>query len=317
MQRSRFLVLCASVVGASGLLLMKSPEGSGRTPCAPRSDECEEAADALLNVNINEANADYWIAIANCLNDDDDFDDCEEAASDALQEALALAQEQFDARVDACALLGGGPYDPDLDEEDFSTTIDNSYLPFKPGRTLIYEKQTADGLETVKVKTLKENGIVEIDGFSCRAVQDTVDLNGQLVEDTTDWYAQDEDGTVWYFGELAKNYDEDGFLDNLDGSWRTGRQNAKPGIVMKAHPAVGDFYRQEFFVNEAEDLARVVALDETVTVPYGTFKHCIQIEESAPLEPGHVTQKFYAAGTGLVLEVSADGTRTELVKIKK
>jgi hypothetical protein len=189
-----------------------------------------------------------------------------------------------------------------------------------PGQTLVYEKMTPEGLEQVEVTALHET--VEIDGFLCRSVQDVVTLDGEVIEDTIDWLAQRNNGSyaceageVWYFGEIAKNY-EDGFLDNLDGSWRTGRDEAKPGILMPASPAVGDVYRQEFLLNEAEDMAMVVSLDQTVHVKYGTFHHCLQTVEWSLLEPGTIEYKYYAPGIGLVLEFDPEtGESLELVQI--
>jgi hypothetical protein len=160
------------------------------------------------------------------------------------------------------------------------------------------------------------NTTVTIDGFTVRAVDDSVTLDGVLSEDATDYYGQNSDGSVWYFGEVSRQY-VDGFLDDLEGSWRTGRESALPGIIMLGTPHVGDFYRQEYQPDVAEDVARVVALDETVTIGIGTFEHCVKTEETSGLEPDALEWKFYAPGIGMVLDLDLEtGDRLELVDIK-
>ncbi|MBI4563400.1 MAG: hypothetical protein HY716_01730 [Planctomycetes bacterium] len=131
-----------------------------------------------------------------------------------------------------------------------------------------------------------------------------------------DWFAQDKDGNVWYFGEDSKEI-EDGVVVSTEGSWEAGVGGAQPGILMLADPKVGISYQQEFAEGVAEDMARVKSLSESVTVPVGTFEGCIETMEWTPLEPGARESKFYAPGVGLVLEVSlrGGGARIELVEI--
>ncbi|HXJ33293.1 MAG TPA: hypothetical protein VMS22_04570 [Candidatus Eisenbacteria bacterium] len=137
-----------------------------------------------------------------------------------------------------------------------------------------------------------------------------------VLEDTRDWFAQDDDGNVWYFGENTTLVDR-GLPVDLSGTWTAGIDGAQAGIVMEAHPALGDFYRQEFLLGEAEDLAEVTGLDESVTVPFGAFDHCLKTTESAPIAPGDVSDKFYVAGVGNLLTVEPNGDRSELVQITK
>lgn len=277
-------------------------------------DECAEVAKATYKADKAGAKEDYWIAIAKCINHDDDDDGCREDAEDQLEEDLELARARKRARLELCEMLGGEEYDPDLDDDEFGPNVDNEYFPLVPGRTLVYEKQSSEGFEHVEITTLFETR--DIDGVQCRVVQDTAYLDGEVVEDTTDWYAQHDDGTVWYYGEIALNY-EDGFLDNVDGSWRTDVDGALPGILMLAEAHVGDVYRQEYLIGEAEDVALVLATDETVTVAAGTFEHCVKTEDWTPIEPGNYEHKYYAPGIGLVLEVDvASGERLELVQIR-
>src|SRR5919197_5189741 len=152
-------------------------------------------------------------------------------------------------------------------------------------------------------------------GVTCIEVRDRV-WNDELIEDTRDWYAQDKEGNVWYFGENAKEIDH-GLVVSLEGSWTAGVDFAKPGIIMEAHPATGDFYRQEFSLGTAEDVAKVVSVDQDVSVPAGKFDDCLKTKDTSPLDPGVVEFKFYAPGVGQVLETDpSTGERLALIRIK-
>ena len=152
--------------------------------------------------------------------------------------------------------------------------------------------------------------------MTCIVVKNRVTLNGELVEETFDWYAQDRDGNVWYFGEEAKDY-ENGVVVSTKGSWEAGIDGALPGIIMQANPQVGDPYRQEFYAGEAEDMAQVLSITESVTVPHGSYDRVVRTMDWTPLEPGKVEDKFYASGIGLILEVIVEGGegRVELIDI--
>ena len=146
-------------------------------------------------------------------------------------------------------------------------------------------------------------------------MRDTVTVDDELVEDTYDWYAQDKEGNVWYMGEDSKEY-EDGAVVSTEGSWEAGVDGAKPGMIMKGNPQAGDSYRQEYYKGEAEDMAKVISLNESVSVPYGSFENCLQTEEWTPLEPDVLEHKYYAPSVGLVLEVDIESEdRVELIDI--
>lgn len=311
MKHSKLLLIVAGTLALPAVLSFAAP-----APRAASGNACDEAADAVLNGARHEARADFWIQVARCINDPDGpLAACVQEAMDARDEALELAEQQHRARLKLCAMLGPGRYDPPIQPGAFSSSVTNPWMPLVPGRTLVYEKTTPKGLERVAVTTLART--VEIEGVECRAVRDLETLNGAVVEDTEDWFAQHGNGAVWYFGELALNYDEQGFLEDIGGSWRAGKDGAKPGILMLAAPAPGDLYRQEYFLNEAEDVAQVLSVSETVVVPYGTFTNCLQTLEWSPLEPEDYETKYYASGIGLVLEVDiATGERLELVQIR-
>ena len=141
-------------------------------------------------------------------------------------------------------------------------------------------------------------------------------MDGELTEDTLDWFAQDKAGNVWYFGEESKQF-EDGIVIGIDGSWQAGVDDAKPGIVMKAKPKVGDVYRQEYAISEAEDIADVVALGQTISVHGKTYKNVLVTHEFSGLEPSANERKFYAPNVGNVLVIDDEtGERSELIGIR-
>lgn len=219
------------------------------------------------------------------------------------------------------------PYHPVIDPANFVGTIDNPYLPLAPGTTFIYEAETEDGLARNVIVVTHETKVIL--GVTCTVVLDTetvydeVTPAGRVEEETEDWFAQDVEGNVWYFGEFttAYEYDEQGNPTGTSnaGSWEAGQGDpvAQPGIVMQADPKPGESYRQEFFEGEAEDMAKVLRLNASVSVPYGDFEDCLETKEWTALDPGHVEQKFYAPGVGLVLVLEHHGkiVRVELVDI--
>ena len=150
-------------------------------------------------------------------------------------------------------------------------------------------------------------------GVKCVVVHDTVTLDGKMVEDTLDWYAQDKQGAVWYFGEATKEF-KSGGRTSTEGSWEGGVKGAQPGIVMPAAPKPGDPYRQEFLSGEAEDMGQVVTTNETVTVPAGTYKNCVKTKDWSMLESGSEF-KWYAKGIGFVRSESTVGEVVTLTSV--
>lgn len=206
-------------------------------------------------------------------------------------------------------------YNPEINPENFSNVVTNTYFPLDPGQVYTYTSQTPDGLETVVVTVLAETR--QVDGVICTVVRDVVSLDGVLIEDTYDWYAQDNEGNVWYFGEDVSNY-ENGEFQDKDGSFEAGIDGALPGIIMLANPVLELPYRQEYSFNIAEDWGKVVAKDVTVTTPYGTFDNCIKTADWNALEPdAPMEYKYYAPGVGNVKEeVEGTGEVLELISIE-
>lgn len=199
----------------------------------------------------------------------------------------------------------GGNYAFDLTPADFVAVIDNPYLPFTVGSSWVYE---GDG-EHIEVSVLAETRVVM--GITATIVRDTVSADGEVTEDTYDWYAQDAAGNVWYLGEDTTTY-QDGNPVSHEGSWEAGVDGALPGIVMPATPVVGDAYRQEFYLGHAEDLAAVARIGDSVSTPYGDFTGLLVTTEWTALSPDEVEEKYYAAGVGLVFEDVVRGEPAQL-----
>lgn len=208
-------------------------------------------------------------------------------------------------------------YQPDMNPAKFtnSTTLTNPYFPMEAGKKYIFEAQTEDGKERIEVQRLAATKVVM--GITCVIVNDKVWLNNVLIEDTDDWYAQDNDGNVWYLGEEVDNFNADGSFKDHHGSWEAGVDGAQPGIVMLADPQVGMTYRQEYYFNEAEDQGEVIALGQTVVTPYGTFTNCVKTHDWTELEPDLNENKFYAPGIGLVKAINVtDNEEENLIDIQ-
>jgi hypothetical protein len=197
-----------------------------------------------------------------------------------------------------------GPYDWTIDPADFVTTVDNPYFPLEPGTTLVYEGASHGEREVVTIHVTERTK--EILGVTCVVVRDTVEVAGELHEDTFDWYAQDVDGNVWYMGEDTKEYEE-GKVVSTEGSWEAGVDGALPGIIMPATPEVGLAYTQEHYAGKAEDKGEIVSLGEHVMVPHRSFDDVIVTEDWTPLEPRFREHKYYAPGVGVVFEEIVEG----------
>jgi hypothetical protein len=182
-------------------------------------------------------------------------------------------------------------YTPHIDPSEFTTKVDNEYFPMKPGTTFVYEGKGERDEMSVTHHTRKVMGMV------CVVVDDREWDGDKLVERTYDWFAQDKEGNVWYFGEDTKEY-ENGEVVSTKGSWEAGVDGAKPGIIMPADPKVGQSYRQEYYPGEAMDMAKVLSLNASVRVPYGSFDHALDTKEWTPLQPGFSEKKYYVRGVG-------------------
>ncbi len=232
------------------------------------------------------------------------------------------------ARASADAAASSSPTSPmpiptgdepvDLDPADFTPEITNRFWPMDVGDRWVYEEVDDEGeIQTVEVTVGPETHTVAA-GIEARVVHDVVTQDGEVVEDTYDWYAQDRDGNIWYLGEDTTEF-EDGEPVSTAGSWEAGVDGAQPGVLIPVDPRPGMAYRQEHLAGEAEDRAEVVSLSEEVTIPLGTFTDVLQTRETTPLEPDVEELKHYAPGIGLVLVVQTSGgsSRETLVETSR
>jgi hypothetical protein len=226
--------------------------------------------------------------------------------------ALAGCGDDGDGEAGRDLPQGGEPVE--LDPAEFTTEIDNPYWPMSPGSRWVYSETDEDGEHRIVV-TVTERTKTTADGVEARVVRDVVS-NGELIEVTDDWYAQDSEGNVWYLGEDTAEY-ENGKVVTRRGSFEAGVDGAQAGIIMPADPQPGMTYRQEYYEGKAEDRGEVLALGQMAEAPAGHFKDTALINDTNPLEPKVSELKFYAPGVGPVLAVSVSGEagdREELLR---
>ena len=306
-----------------GLVITPAPalaDGKGKH-WVPRA--CSKTASSAYLACSYEVRDDYWIAKGNCYNlsDKEEQAECFAEAKEEYKEAKGECRDQLEARKELCEELGEAPYDPQLEPEEFvddpgyigGSVAPNKYFPLVPGYQWVYEGETEEGTETITVTVTGDTKEIEYPVesgkiFECAVVHDVVELDGDVIEDTFDWYAQDNRGNVWYFGEISLEF-EDGELVSIDGSWTAGVDGAKPGIIMHASPDPTNenqpnLYRQEFFLGDAEDVGEVKELGGSVDVLGTVYPSHVIIEDTTPLEPDVSEDKYYAEGLGLYKEVN-------------
>jgi hypothetical protein len=200
---------------------------------------------------------------------------------------------------------------------NFVRRVDNPWFPLIPGTTFVY-RGVKDGKAARDVYSVTSS-TKRIQGVLCTAVRDRLFLAGKLEERTTDWYAQDRRGNVWYFGEATAELDRAGRVTSTEGTWQAGRDGAQAGIYMTARPAVGQSRRQEFYKGHAEDHFAILTLRGSVSVPYVSSNRALLTKEWTPLEPGTLDHKYYVRGIGQVKEVTVKGPleRAELVSMQR
>jgi hypothetical protein len=206
---------------------------------------------------------------------------------------------------------GGEPVE--LDPTDFVAEIDNPYWPMSHGSKWVYREIDEEGNE-LRVEVTVTDRAKKILGIDATVVHDVVTEDGEVIEDTYDWYAQDTGGNIWYLGEDTKEY-ENGKVVTTKGSWEAGVDGAQAGIILPGKPRVGMAYRQEYYAGEAEDNGEILSLDEKAEVPFGSFDGLLMTKDTTPLEPDVLEHKLYASGVGLVLTLDvAGGGREELLR---
>ena len=190
--------------------------------------------------------------------------------------------------------------------------IDNKYFPLKPGTTMIYNG-SSDGDPTRDVFAVS-NETKEILGIPTRVIHDDGYVKDKHEEMTNDWFAQDDQGNIWYMGEFTTDLSN---KKSHEGSWEAGVKGARAGIIMEAIPKVGDTYNQEFSKGVSEDKGSVLSLNEKVSVPYGSFSNVLKTKDFSPLEPKIVENKYYAQNIGEIkaLNVKGEQEKETLIQI--
>ncbi len=207
------------------------------------------------------------------------------------------------------------PTQPDPDQ--LNPEITNPWFPLEPGTRWTYSEISEDGEKLEVVVTASSETVEIANGATARVVRDTVTLDGEIIEDTLDWYAQDEAGTVWYLGEDTAEF-ENGKITTREGSFEAGVDGALPGVIMPGEPTVGMEYRQEYYEGVAEDNGAVIGTDQQASVPAGEYDGLLQTADTNALEPKVLEHKFYADGVGLVLTLDPkDKGREELLSVEQ
>jgi len=309
-----------SIVVLSMFCLVTGQATAGDSDDEEIAPGCTGIATAAFKACRHEIQDDFWIATGNCNNlpDPSARAECNEKAKAAREEAREDCEAQRAARGELCTAIGEAPYAPQINRSMFVNPADiggsvapNPYFPLVRGRTWILKS----GDETITTTVTRETK--RILGVTCAVIQDVVEEDGEVIESTKDWYAQDLQGNVWYFGESTQDF-ENGELFSIDGSWTAGLDGARAGIVMKAMRTVGDVYRQEFSLANAEDAAEIISLTGSASVPAGSCNgDCLITKDYTPISPGVFEHKYYAPGVGMILEVDPNtGKRVELVEIR-
>lgn len=206
------------------------------------------------------------------------------------------------------------------------TVVDNDYWPLSSLPAAVYFSESDDGCEVseVIVSGATRSGFAAPYGdIEAIVVGDRewvdAECTGEyvLAEATEDWFAQDDDGNVWYLGEDTVAWDDENDCLTSGGAWEAGVDGALAGVVILGSPAVGRSYQQEYYAGEAEDRAKVLRLDAPVSIAFGDYDGCMKTKEYTPLSPGEIEHKYYCrlsqGGFGLMLVEEIKG-RTRRVE---
>ena len=201
-----------------------------------------------------------------------------------------------------------------VDPSHFTRPVGNPWYPLRPGT--VTHLRGSDGPHRYRERVLVTHRTRTIQGVRARVVLDVLRrLDGSLAERTHDWYADDNDGNVWYLGENTATYDRHGHVSSREGSWQAGVGGARAGLIMPADPHPTDAYRQEYDRGNAEDQAWIVQADADARTPYRHFRHAVRSFEWSRLERDVMSQKLYAKGIGIVSERDLAGGQESFVLV--
>jgi len=216
------------------------------------------------------------------------------------------------ALLTACGGGGAKQVAPTVNPADFQAKVDHPLFPLSSRGAKVFEGEERDPETGEVIKTRLESTLLPqtdvVAGVEVTVLQEKDyenGENGELVESTLDYFAQHRDGSVYYFGERVDKY-EGGKVVGHEGQWLAGEGANEPGIYMPAKLVLGQTFEQEKAPGLAEDASKVVALDETVTTPAGSFSGCVKTEDFSPLDK--TTEfKYYCPGVGLAREEPPGG----------
>jgi hypothetical protein len=207
----------------------------------------------------------------------------------------------------------------DLVEPTFSapTTVDNPLFPISDLHSAILLGNDEGNPLRIETVLLPEPKVIDVDGQKVETLvsQFVSYLDGRIHEVALDWYAQDDAGNVWYFGEDVFNY-EDGVVADTDGTWIAG-EDGPPGMIMPADPQIGQAYRPENIPDLVFEEVTVKSLDLTVDGPRGPVSGAMVGTENHLLEGNYEDKTFapgygeFASGVGANLEALALAVPTD------
>ena len=180
--------------------------------------------------------------------------------------------------------------------------ITNSFLPLGHLKQDVLQSKTERVERTAKPELHKTFQVGD-QVVEALVVEDREFQDGKLAEVALDYFAQADDGAVYYLGEDVDEY-ENGKVTDHSGAWLLGKDTQVPGVLMPAHPKVGDKFQPENVPQITREDDEVLSISETVKVPAGTYNGCVKIREK--LSDGKTEYKFYAPGVGCVKEVEPD-----------
>jgi len=196
--------------------------------------------------------------------------------------------------------FGNLPYNIIVNPANFETIniTGNTYFPIIQGTTLHYQGFEEEE-DSIMVSVHFTTQTKEIMGVTCVTIVSNIWENGELSQESEGWYAQDLEGNVWCFGTNIQEI-EDGGEEYSDESWEAGINGALPGIMMFNNPFIGVWYRLNYWEDEVEDIAQILSISDSLTVPFGSFNNCLQTAEWNLLEQEEVVHKYYAPVIGLI-----------------
>jgi hypothetical protein len=294
---------------------------------------CSDTARTAAAACNSATRDDFKTALATCnnLSDASARADCVDTAKSDRDDAQQTCRDQLKGRLDVCDLVGEDRYDPDFspaafDADPRNPSHPNPYFPLAVGDHWEYSSDSGE-TDVVEVQDKTKN----IEGVHCIVSHDRVlDSDGNLSEDTNDWFAHAQTGDVFYCGEETAQYETfagddppEPELVGVEGEFKAGRDGAKPGVVFPGTPTVGVTHRQEFLIGDAEDVSTVLSttysfghdadLDQNVPADLANALcsngDCVVTKDFSALEPDVTEHKYLAHGIGVFLEVevSSDG----------